>query len=63
MALDDKVFQSAIAKINRRKSRQSPIVPIVHVFEDPPHVQNKTRGDIEVNYNDPRNLDRRKKEI
>ena len=39
MALDDKVFQSAIAKINKNKLRQSSAVPQVHVFEDPPHLR------------------------
>lgn len=41
MALDDKVFQSAIAKINKMKSRQSPISSQIKVFEDPPHLKKK----------------------
>ena len=37
MALDDKIFQSAIARINRVKSK--PTIPQVLVFEDPPHLK------------------------
>src|SRR5690348_5241079 len=38
MALDDKVFRSAIAKINKIKARQS-LMTQVQVFEDPPHLK------------------------
>jgi hypothetical protein len=38
MALDDKVFQSAIARINKIKAKQC-IIPQIQVFEDPPHLK------------------------
>ncbi len=38
MALDDKVFRSAIAKINKIKAKQT-LIPQIQVFEDPPHLK------------------------
>src|SRR5579872_3281711 len=50
MALDEKTFQSAIAKINKVKARSASVAQVL-VFEDPPHM--RKQNDEEHVLNNP----------